>query len=112
MRGNTQALAGVWIDCSVDSRSWVEIRRLLLVFALTAQWIPGRGWKYAGSCWCLHLLLSGFQVAGGNTQALAGVCIDCSVDSRSWVEIRRLLLVFALTAQWIPGRGWKYAGSC
>ena len=71
MRGNTQALAGVCIDCSVDSRSWVEIRRLF-----------------------------------------PGVYIDCSVDSRSWVEIRRLLLVFALTAQWIPGRGWKYAGSC
>ena len=54
MGGNTQALAGVCIDCSVDSRSWVEIRMLLLVFALTAQWIPGRAWKYAGSCWCLH----------------------------------------------------------
>ena len=53
MGGNTLALAGVCIDCSVDSRSWVEIRRLLLVFALTAQWVPGRAWKYAGSCWCL-----------------------------------------------------------
>ena len=57
-------------------------------------------------------LLSGFQVVGGNTQALASVCIDCSVDSRLCMEIRRLLLVFALTARWIPGCGWKYAGSC
>ena len=54
MGGNTQALASVCIDCSVDSRFCMEIRRLLLVFALTARWIPGRGWKYAGSCWCLH----------------------------------------------------------